>query len=372
MLYVAMTRAEERLILSGGADLARLARARARRAAGLARRRRSCRDWRERLTAEQPGRWSSAPSARGRRAPRRARARRATVEARACATAAPRRAGAAAGRRAPAPPAPAAPRRPAAAARRSGSTQLSYSALEAYARCGYRFYLRARPRAARRAAARAQRRPRPALGPPTAGTLVHALLEQLDLDRTPPHAADAHAAAADGDRRCRPHAQLAQLRRALAARRRARGCAPPRRCAASRLRLRLDAAGALSRRVDVLAREDDADAGRRTTRPTASSGADLAERAERALRRQRAVYALAALRGGRRRVEVAHCFLERPDEPVSARYAHADAAALASRLSALAGRPARAARRAVAPDPHRGLCRELPRRGRAVLAGPRS
>jgi ATP-dependent exoDNAse (exonuclease V) beta subunit len=48
---------------------------------------------------------------------------------------------------------------------------------------------------------------------------------------------------------------------------------------------------------------------------------------------QRTVYALAALRSGAERVEVAYSFLERPDEVVSAVFKAADAPALEQRLT---------------------------------------
>ena len=54
-------------------------------------------------------------------------------------------------------------------------------------------------------------------------------------------------------------------------------------------------------------------------------GRDPAELVAEGYSTQRIVYALAALRAGAERVEVAHCFLERPDEPALAVYAAADA-----------------------------------------------
>ena len=80
---------------------------------------------------------------------------------------------------------------------------------------------------------------------------------------------------------------------------------------------------------------------------------------------QRIVYALAALRAGAQRVEVAYCLLERPAEPVTTIYTAHDAPELANALQELAQRPdrprvrghARAAPRAVRrlPGPHRAL-----------------
>jgi hypothetical protein len=51
---------------------------------------------------------------------------------------------------------------------------------------------------------------------------------------------------------------------------------------------------------------------------------------------QRTVYALAALRAGAERVEVAYSFLERPGEVVSADFSRADAPALEQRLAEMA------------------------------------
>jgi hypothetical protein len=62
---------------------------------------------------------------------------------------------------------------------------------------------------------------------------------------------------------------------------------------------------------------------------------DPADVVARAYRTQQVVYALAALRAGATTVEVIHVFLERPDQPVTARFT--DRAALERELEALAG-----------------------------------
>jgi ATP-dependent helicase/nuclease subunit A len=89
--------------------------------------------------------------------------------------------------------------------------------------------------------------------------------------------------------------------------------------------------------------------------------ADLEQLTERHYGIQRAVYALAALRAGALEVEVVHWYLERPREPVSARFAAADAAglsaALCERAAAVAG-----GRFAVTARPHRELCLTCPGR----------
>jgi hypothetical protein len=79
---------------------------------------------------------------------------------------------------------------------------------------------------------------------------------------------------------------------------------------------------------------------------------------------QRTVYALAALRDGAPRVEVAYCFLERPAEPVAATFAPHDAPALAERLARLAEGVVQG-RYPVTDRPHRELCGDCP--GRAAL-----
>ena len=79
---------------------------------------------------------------------------------------------------------------------------------------------------------------------------------------------------------------------------------------------------------------------------------------------QRIVYALAALRAGAERVEVAHCFLERPDEPAVAVYATADAEGLERELLELA-RGVVEGSFVPSDEPHAGLCADCP--GRAAL-----
>ena len=88
-------------------------------------------------------------------------------------------------------------------------------------------------------------------------------------------------------------------------------------------------------------------------------GAEPAAVAERVYATQRLVYALAALRSGARRVEVAHVFLERPEAPVLAGYGSDEAPSLEAALSGLArGVLAREFR--VTDAPHRALCDGCP------------
>jgi len=76
------------------------------------------------------------------------------------------------------------------------------------------------------------------------------------------------------------------------------------------------------------------------------------------------VYALAALRDGAPRAEVAYCFLERPGDPVIRAYGPADAPALTEELAGLA-QDLLAGRYPVAANPHRELCGDCP--GRSEL-----
>ena len=94
--------------------------------------------------------------------------------------------------------------------------------------------------------------------------------------------------------------------------------------------------------------------------PTAS---DAALDADAAYAVQRALYALAVLRGSdAEQVDVVHLFLERPDQPVTASFSRADVPALEQQLSeAAAGLIA--AEYPVATEPWKGLCGDCPGRG---------
>jgi ATP-dependent helicase/nuclease subunit A len=85
---------------------------------------------------------------------------------------------------------------------------------------------------------------------------------------------------------------------------------------------------------------------------------------------QRIVYALAALRHGAPRVEVAYILLERPAEPVSHTFTAADAPALGERLLGLA-RGILDEQWPVTDTPHRDLCGDCPGR-RALCSWPES
>ena len=264
----------------------------------------------------------------------------------------------------PPAPLPTAPAPPVAA--------LSYSSLAEYHRCGYRFYaervlgLPARPG---HGAGPGSDAPAGTLSATERGTLVHALLERLDF-RRPAVVTEAMIAAAaarlglavapggtdapqiielvgrfaEGDL-CR------RLGRATGVRRE------------ERFRFMLGTAGVLVGGVfDVIARE----AGGRTLvvdyKTDRLDGADPQALADRAYGTQRLVYALAALRAGAAVVEVVHTFLELPQRPAVATYTREQMPALEDELSALAGGVLRR-EFTVTEAPQRDVCDGCPAEG---------
>jgi ATP-dependent helicase/nuclease subunit A len=236
---------------------------------------------------------------------------------------------------------------------------LSYSRLSGWKDCGYRFYLQrvlnlpdelpiqpAVPAAA-------------SFDPRTRGSLVHAMLEHDDADVA--QIAATWGIELSDDQR----ADVLRLARAF-------GDSPlAKRIARARGQQRehgftVALAGTLlTGIVDVLAHErggaqlvvdyktDDVE-----------PGTDLTAYVEQRYGIQQRVYALAALRAGAARVEVAYAFLERPGEPVGACFLAADADRLENELLALAG-GLLAGRYPVTATPHRELCETCP--GRRAL-----
>jgi ATP-dependent helicase/nuclease subunit A len=96
----------------------------------------------------------------------------------------------------------------------------------------------------------------------------------------------------------------------------------------------------------------------------ALEGRDPVELTAASYTTQRLVYALAGLRGGAERVEVVHCYLERPGEPASASFAAEDAVRLEAELLELA-RGVVEGRFVPTAQPHRELCADCP--GRPAL-----
>jgi ATP-dependent helicase/nuclease subunit A len=255
------------------------------------------------------------------------------------------------------------------AAPRPPST-LSYSSLARYAACPYRFHLErglglvpVEPPLHLRDA----QTPVAGLDPLVRGTLVHALLEGLEGTVGPVPGdvralADAHDVELDdedvADLLAMVHAfasSALNARLAAAAEvRREHGFAFP-----------LGADGPLVNGfLDVLAWERDGTALVVDYKSDHVEGADLESVVDASYDGQRRIYALACLRAGAPAVEVVHVFLERAAEPVVRRYAAADAGALeADLLDAAAG--LLAGEYPVAAVPHRALCASCP--GRAGL-----
>ena len=259
-------------------------------------------------------------------------------------------------------------------------SRLSYSSLEAYRRCGYRFYLERAlgfssveppPPAAGEAALTGEE-----AGGITAlqrGSVVHALIERLDFRRPRlPGNAELRAAIELEDVAPVPAAMddlRAMLERLLSAPLRERIGR------ARRVRTELPFAFTLTPPgfggrsvlvngvVDVHAVED---AGTLVVdwKSDALDERDPEQVVGDAYSTQRLVYALAALRAGAERVEVLHCFLERPEEPASAVFGTADADRLEAELLGLAGGLVEG-RFEPSTAPHYALCADCP--GRAAL-----
>jgi ATP-dependent helicase/nuclease subunit A len=253
---------------------------------------------------------------------------------------------------------------------------VSYTSLAELERCGYRYYLERVLRMPERRV-REQALSRGELDPRLRGTIAHALLEAVDFARpSEPSERDVAQAAA------RLGAKLtAAQRRELVALLAAALAAPP----AARLALARSArqeqpfAFSLERErgrppeqplvagfLDLIAQEPDGTTLIVDYKSDRLAGGEDDDELERIVRRdyrlQRLIYALAAFEGGARQVEVAHWFLERPWQWVSARFAEGEADGLRARLLAELAR-LRARGFAVTEQPHRELCLTCPGRG---------
>jgi len=249
-------------------------------------------------------------------------------------------------------------------------SRLSYSGIEAYRRCGYRFFLERTLKLSPADAPPGEEPARPGMSALLRGTVVHGLLELLDFGQPAvPSDADIGAAIERHGVEALPD-DVADIRAMLEG------------VAASQLRERISEAGRIRVElpfaftldvgnrsllvngvVDVLAHE-----GARTLVVDWKSDA-LGEREPEEVTgedysTQRIIYALAALRAGAERVEVVHCYLERPDQPAVAHYEAADVERLEQQLLALA-RGVVDGRFEPSPEPHFSLCADCP--GRAAL-----
>jgi ATP-dependent helicase/nuclease subunit A len=268
----------------------------------------------------------------------------------------------------PPPPALAAP--PVAA--------LSYTSLAEYQRCGYRFYAERVLRLPSLAARTGGGVPGGAggLSALDRGTLVHALLERLDFRRPIVATGQAVAAAAAGlGFTVAPGgpdaAQVIELVDRFAGGelcRRLGRATGVRREEGFRFLLASDLVPAHPSGVliggvfDVIAREP----GGRTLvvdyKTDRLDGADPQALADRAYGTQRLVYALAALRAGAEVVEVVHTFLELPQRPAVAIFTREQAPGLEARLTQLA-QGVLDRRFTVTDAPQRSVCEGCPAEG---------
>jgi ATP-dependent helicase/nuclease subunit A len=262
---------------------------------------------------------------------------------------------------------PAPPVRP-----RPAPQRLSFSSLGAYGRCGYRFYLERLLRLPRVQAPPQEAEPAaPGLDPMVRGSLVHRALEDLDFARPAAPEADAVRALAEAWGVEVTHEDVEDIRDLVAAFAASPLCA--RLAAARRPRneapfaFGLEPAGGgplVTGFIDVAAVEPDGGVLIVDYKSHRLEGAEPADIVERDYETQRTVYALAALRDGAPRVEVAYCFLERPGDPVTKAYTAADIAALEETIAGLA-RGMIEGHYPVAEVPHRELCGDCP--GRAAM-----
>ena len=247
------------------------------------------------------------------------------------------------------------------------SATLSYTSLSLLERCGYRYYLervlrmpeerRAAPMVAREGLAARDR-----------GTLVHRLLETSDLaSLQPPDAARVEAVADELGMSASPEecGQIAALLAgAMTAPLAARIAASPRRRLEHPFAFGLgEGAPLVTGVIDALCEEADGTAlvvDYKSDRIAAGTDPETLVARDYAV--QRLLYALALLREGALVVEVAHWFLELPEQPAVARYTIAERetleSELAARLQADWADPFAVSRR-----PHIGLCETCPGRG---------
>jgi ATP-dependent exoDNAse (exonuclease V) beta subunit len=262
----------------------------------------------------------------------------------------------------PQEPAPSAP-----GGDQDGISSLSYTSLSELERCGYRYYLErvlglVEDRAAARAAAGGG-----GLEARARGTLVHLLMESLDFARPRPPAPEDVAASARELGMRASEDECAEIAALIGAASRA---APAARVAqATTVRREHPFAFSLAPQeplitgvIDLLASE--AGGGQLVLdykSDRVGPDVDLGELVERDYGIQRLLYALAVLRQGAVAVEIVHWFLERPAEWVAVQYTANERLELEQQLAERLAR-ARKDPFAVTRRPHRALCLSCPGR----------
>ena len=250
---------------------------------------------------------------------------------------------------------------------------ISYSSLAELERCGYRYYLeRVLRLPENRAAARSSEDG--GIEARTRGTIVHILLESIDFVRPKaPTERDVEAVASRIGARVAP-AERVEIAKLLSL---ALAAEPAQRLArARRPRREHPFAFALASTepvvtgvLDLIVEEEngaglivDYKSDRLTQSAEATGLEDLERLVERDYSIQRLLYALAAIEDGIEHVEVAHWFLEQPGAWVSACFAASERHHLREQLRSRIT-DARAEGFGVAKDPHRSLCLTCPGRG---------
>ena len=251
---------------------------------------------------------------------------------------------------------------------------LSYTALSQLQRCGYRYYLeRVLGMPERRDAAHPSGEA--ALGARARGILAHRLLEHVDF-RRPQATSDQDVARAARELSlradARERAEIAALVSALS------GAGPDGEAGAGSPGARVAAAISVHREhpfafslgpdqpllsgvIDLLAHEAGGGALVLDYKTDAlSEGDDVEALVARDYAVQRLLYALAVLRAGASRVEIVHWYLHRPRDWVSASYDNAQRPELEELLRACI---AAAWRFEVSAHPRRALCESCPGRG---------
>jgi ATP-dependent helicase/nuclease subunit A len=246
---------------------------------------------------------------------------------------------------------------------------MSYTALTELDRCGYRFYLeRVLRLPENRAAARFSGANDGGIEARRRGTIVHGLLESIDFARPRQPSADdiAHAARRVGT--VLSAGELREIEALIAA---ALASEPARLLGVARRARRehpfafsLGAQEPLVTGVlDLLVEQADGSSLIVDYKSDRLAGEeDLELLVGRDYGFQRLLYALAAIEDGASEVHVVHWFLERPGEWVAARFAARERDGLREQLRGHVAR-LRAKGFSVAETPHRGICLTCPARG---------
>jgi ATP-dependent helicase/nuclease subunit A len=239
-------------------------------------------------------------------------------------------------------------------------TEISYSSLEEHRRCGYRYYLE------RVLGVQPTQSPVPGgggLSGAERGVIVHALLEGMDFRRPALPDVDAVCAAAGYALARKDADRIVALVEGFAA---SETCARLGR--ATSVRSEQGFVFLLDERIlfrgvfDAIAQERGGATLVVDYKTDQLEGAEPEDVVQRAYGAQRLIYALAALRAGARTVEVVHAFLERPHEPAVASFGRDEVSGLEDALRALTADMVQG-RFPVSAEPHRSLCHACPAEG---------